>query len=121
MSAATSGGTNRLLILEIFIPCAFRVCALDAKHGSAVDWRSPRISGGWPGSGTAARRQVGARRLAWRCRSGGDMGTIEHRVEAPDRQPDYSGKEFSAEEVAKGLHRGFVGGVWDSHGLHQLE
>ncbi len=49
------------------------------------------------------------------------MGTIEHRVEAAGRQPDYSGRAFSAEEIAKGVHRGFVGGVWDSHGLHQLE
>ena len=49
------------------------------------------------------------------------MGTIEQRIEVPGRQPDYSGYEFSAEEIAKGAHRGFVGGVWDSHGLHQLE
>lgn len=28
---------------------------------------------------------------------------------------------FTADEIAAGAHRRFVGGVWDTHGQHQLE
>src|SRR4051812_45552136 len=49
------------------------------------------------------------------------MTTIEHRVEADGEQPDYSGKEFTPEEIAAGAHRQFIGGVWDSHGQRQLD
>ena len=47
--------------------------------------------------------------------------SIEHRIEADGEQPDYSGREFTADEIADGAHRRFVGGVWDSHGQRQLE
>jgi SAM-dependent methyltransferase len=47
--------------------------------------------------------------------------TVEHRVEAAGEQPDYSGREFSQEEVEAGAHRSFIGGVWDSHGQRQLD
>lgn len=49
------------------------------------------------------------------------MTTIEHRVEAHGEQFDYSGHEFTAEEIAKGVHRRFIGGAWDTHGANQLE
>lgn len=49
------------------------------------------------------------------------MTTIEQRVEASDVQPDYSGREFTEAEIAAGVHRAFIGGVWDSHGQHQLD
>jgi SAM-dependent methyltransferase len=46
---------------------------------------------------------------------------VEQRVEAAGEQPDYSGREFSPEEVEAGAHRAFIGGVWDSHGRRQLD
>lgn len=51
------------------------------------------------------------------------MTEIEHRVEvdAVLTNPDYSGREFSAEDIENGEHRQFIGGVWDSHGHRQLE
>ena len=49
------------------------------------------------------------------------MTTIEHRIEADGEQPDYSGREFTEEEIAEGAHRRFVGGVWDTHGQRQLD
>lgn len=49
------------------------------------------------------------------------MSQIEHRVEVAGEQPDYSGREFTPEEVEQGAHRQFIGGVWDSHGARQLE
>lgn len=48
------------------------------------------------------------------------MTLIEHRIEADGEQPDYSGREFTPEEIADGAHRRFVGGVWDTHGETQL-
>lgn len=49
------------------------------------------------------------------------MGRIEERFEAPDfREPDYTGRVLTAEQIAAGLHRKWVGGHWDGHGLHQL-
>jgi SAM-dependent methyltransferase len=48
------------------------------------------------------------------------MGTIEHRVESAGEQPDYSGREFTPEEIEAGAHRTFIGGVWDTHGESQL-
>ena len=49
------------------------------------------------------------------------MSTIEHRVESAGEQPDYSGREFTPEEIDARAHRKFVGGVWDTHGERQLE
>lgn len=51
------------------------------------------------------------------------MTEIEHRIEidAIATHPDYSGREFTAEEIENGEHRAFIGGVWDSHGQRQLE
>lgn len=53
------------------------------------------------------------------------MATIEHRIEldAVSTHPDYSGREFSDDEIAQGAHREFVGGLgsWHTHGQHQLE
>jgi SAM-dependent methyltransferase len=48
---------------------------------------------------------------------------IEHRIEidAELTNPDYSGIVFSPEEIEAGEHRKYVGGVWDTHGKHQLE
>jgi SAM-dependent methyltransferase len=46
---------------------------------------------------------------------------IEHRREAGTFQPDYAGRVFSAEQVAGGEHRAFVGGMWDEHGPRQLD
>ncbi len=49
------------------------------------------------------------------------MTDIEHRVETRGIiSPRYSEKEFSADEIAAGKHRSFVGGKWDSHGQRQL-
>ncbi len=49
------------------------------------------------------------------------MTAIEHRREADGPQPDYSAREFTAEEIANGVHRQFIGGVWDAHGARQVE
>jgi SAM-dependent methyltransferase len=49
------------------------------------------------------------------------MTEIEQRVETTAETPDYSGVSFNAEQLASGRHREFVGGKWDSHGVHQLE
>jgi len=49
------------------------------------------------------------------------MAQIEHRVETAGEQPDYSGREFTPEEIEAGVHRQFIGGVWDTHGERQLE
>ncbi len=46
---------------------------------------------------------------------------IEHRIEAAGEQPDYSGREFTSEEIDAGAHRTFIGGSWDTHGKHQLD
>lgn len=46
---------------------------------------------------------------------------VQQRVEAAGEQPDYSGREFTPEEVEAGAHRDFIGGVWDSHGRRQLD
>jgi SAM-dependent methyltransferase len=47
--------------------------------------------------------------------------TIEHRVEAQAFQPDYSGHEFTEDDIERGAHRTFVGGVWGTHGARQLD
>lgn len=49
------------------------------------------------------------------------MASIEQRIEATAYLPDYSGLELTPEEIAQGAHKSYVGGVWDTHGLHQLE
>jgi SAM-dependent methyltransferase len=51
------------------------------------------------------------------------MPEIEHRIEldAVSTHPDYSGREFSDEEIAAGGHREFVGGAWGTHGQRQLD
>lgn len=49
------------------------------------------------------------------------MAQIEHRVETAGEQPDYSGREFTADEIEAGAHRAFIGGVWDTHGERQLD
>lgn len=51
------------------------------------------------------------------------MAQIEHRIEieAALTNPDYSDREFTAEEIAKGVHRAFIGGAWDTHGKRQLD
>jgi SAM-dependent methyltransferase len=50
------------------------------------------------------------------------MTEIEHRVESSAVvSPKYSEYEFTAEEVAAGKHRAFIGGHWETHGLHQVE
>jgi SAM-dependent methyltransferase len=48
--------------------------------------------------------------------------SVEHRVEATSVVPqtDYSEREFTPEEIAEGVHRQFIGGAWDTHGLTQL-
>jgi len=54
----------------------------------------------------------------------GSPTVIEHLVEGKNVViPDYSGRHFSEEEIAKGTHRDFVsgsGGQWDEGGLGQL-
>lgn len=49
------------------------------------------------------------------------MTAIEQRIEAEGVQPDYSEREFTAEEIANGVHRRFIGGAFDTHGARQLE
>lgn len=51
------------------------------------------------------------------------MVIIENRVEALSVVPqsDYAEREFTAEEIEKGVHRSFIGGSWDTHGRTQLE
>jgi SAM-dependent methyltransferase len=49
------------------------------------------------------------------------MTQIEHRIEASAVVPDYSAIEFDEKQIAAGVHRQFVGGVWDTHGQHQFE
>ena len=51
------------------------------------------------------------------------MAQIEQRIEldANLTNPDYSGLVLTPEEIEAGEHRRFVGGVWDTHGQHQLE
>lgn len=49
------------------------------------------------------------------------MSIIEHRIETAGEQPDYSGREFTPEEIEAGAHRQFIGGVWDTHGEHQVD
>lgn len=48
------------------------------------------------------------------------MTTIEQRIEELRPERDY-GREFTAEEIAKGKHRRYVGGYWDSVGKLQLD
>jgi SAM-dependent methyltransferase len=50
------------------------------------------------------------------------MTQIEHRIEATSvvLQTEYSEREFTADEIAAGVHRSFVGGSWDTHGFTQL-
>ncbi|GAB3926092.1 hypothetical protein GCM10011575_07090 [Microlunatus endophyticus] len=45
---------------------------------------------------------------------------IGRSTEVAGVQPDYSGQEFSEQDVANGEHRKFVGGSWDTHGKTQL-
>lgn len=51
------------------------------------------------------------------------MAQIEQRLElqADRTHPDFVGEAFTAEQIEAGAHRAYVGGVWDSHGQHQLE
>lgn len=51
------------------------------------------------------------------------MAEIERHVEVEARttHPDYSGREFTDEEIAGGLHRTMVGGRWDDRRGDQLE
>lgn len=51
------------------------------------------------------------------------MPQIEHRVEldADRMNPDYGGEVLDAEAIARGEHRAYIGGAWDTHGLRQLE
>ena len=44
------------------------------------------------------------------------MTEIELVVEAKAVLPDYTNQEFDAEQVARGDHRKFVGGVWTPTG-----
>jgi SAM-dependent methyltransferase len=46
---------------------------------------------------------------------------IERRIEVPGhREPDYAGFEITEERRERGVHRGFVGGLWDEMGELQL-
>ena len=49
--------------------------------------------------------------------------SIERRIEIPadHRHPDYENVEFTEERVARGAHRGFVGGLWEEMGQMQLD
>jgi SAM-dependent methyltransferase len=48
------------------------------------------------------------------------MSEIEHRVEGRRIvSPKYSEREFTEEEIARGVHRRFIGGYWDD-GLRQV-
>lgn len=51
------------------------------------------------------------------------MTRIEHlvEIEAALTNPDYSDREFTAEEITAGVHRTFIGGSWDTHGKRQLD
>jgi|RhiMetdeSRZDD1v2_1073273.scaffolds.fasta_scaffold48987_2 SAM-dependent methyltransferase len=49
------------------------------------------------------------------------MTTIDHRVEADSYQQDYSGRVFTADEIAEGEHLRFIGGAWPKHGRRQLD
>lgn len=49
------------------------------------------------------------------------MTEIERRVETKARTPRYSKATFSEEQLARGWHREFIGGNWDSHGRAQLD
>lgn len=49
------------------------------------------------------------------------MTAIEQRIEAHGVQFDYSGREFTEEEIARRVHRRFIGGAWNAHGERQLE
>jgi SAM-dependent methyltransferase len=46
---------------------------------------------------------------------------IERRVETEAETPDYSGRKFTPEQIAAGMHRKFIGGHWETHGQHQLD
>src|SRR5687768_2492559 len=105
-SASTSGPPTRLRILETFIACSFRV----RVRREASRTGCPQSPANLAADRQPADHRPGARPLACPRLWGGRMGTIEQRIEVPGRQPDYSGYEFSAEEIAKGAHRGFVGG-----------
>ena len=50
------------------------------------------------------------------------MVPIEQRLEAPrHREPDYTGRVLSDDEIEAGAHRKWVGGHWDDHGQRQLD
>lgn len=55
------------------------------------------------------------------------MPEIEHRIEvdAKATNPNYSGHEFSDDQIARGAHRNYIGGHWGGetgdHGERQLE
>ena len=50
------------------------------------------------------------------------MVDIERRIEAPEHiEPDYAGFEVTDERVGRGVHRTFVGGLWEEMGQKQLE
>jgi SAM-dependent methyltransferase len=45
---------------------------------------------------------------------------IEHLVETTFAvTPNYAGRKFTEEEIARGAHRDFIGGAWDRDGLKQ--
>lgn len=49
------------------------------------------------------------------------MSHIEQRIESTIQTPDYSTRQFDDDAIARGAHRKFVGGNWETHGRHQLE
>jgi SAM-dependent methyltransferase len=50
------------------------------------------------------------------------MQKFESRIEVPvQRDPEYDTIVMSSDDVARGRHRNFVGGMWDEIGRHQLD
>lgn len=50
------------------------------------------------------------------------MVDIEQRIEAPEHvEPDYAGFEVTDDRLERGMHRTFVGGLWEEMGQKQLD
>ncbi len=49
------------------------------------------------------------------------MTEIDQRIETSKVDADYALRVFSPAEIAKGVHRNFVGGRWDDLGRHQFD